>query len=297
MRQQQLRQLEASSMFLVPLDRRRGWYRYHALFREFLLGELRRVEPDLVEKLHLRAADWYEANGSPVLALEHLLHTNERDRCVAPGDRVDPADLQPRVRCRPCERWLVGARRRRHRGVSAARGHWPAGSRALAGQTADAQRWARSSTPRRSTTCPLDGSASFESARAMLRSMMCPPVPNRRWPTRTLAVAAEPPWSPWRDQALCHLRRGHLLDRRRRRGSAHCSPSPSSCPRRPEHRRGRAQRSRARVARDGPRAVGRGGRASRAGARRHRRVSNARLRDERSRLRRRRRDSRCTAAT
>ena len=45
--QAQLRGLEASSLFLVPLDRRREWYRYHALFREFLLGELRRVEPDV----------------------------------------------------------------------------------------------------------------------------------------------------------------------------------------------------------------------------------------------------------
>ena len=77
-----LRNLEATSMFLVPLDRRRGWYRYHALFREFLLAELRRVEPDVVMKLHLRAADWYESNGSPALALEHLLNTTERDRCV-----------------------------------------------------------------------------------------------------------------------------------------------------------------------------------------------------------------------
>ena len=71
----QLRDLEATSLFLVPLDRRRGWYRYHALFREFLLGELRRVEPDVIAKLHLRAADWYESNGSPALALEHLLNT------------------------------------------------------------------------------------------------------------------------------------------------------------------------------------------------------------------------------
>ena len=80
---EQLRQLEASSMFLVPLDRRRGWYRYHALFREFLLGELRQVEPDVEMKLHLRAADWYEANGSPAIALDHLL-THERARTHAP---------------------------------------------------------------------------------------------------------------------------------------------------------------------------------------------------------------------
>ena len=61
----QLRRLEATSLFLIPLDRRREWFRFHALFREFLLGELRRVEPEIVPKLHLRAADWYEANGSP----------------------------------------------------------------------------------------------------------------------------------------------------------------------------------------------------------------------------------------
>jgi LuxR family transcriptional regulator, maltose regulon positive regulatory protein len=80
--QERLRSLEASSLFLIPLDRRREWYRYHALFREFLLGEQRRAEPDIIPKLHLRAADWYESNGSPALALEHLLNTTERDRCV-----------------------------------------------------------------------------------------------------------------------------------------------------------------------------------------------------------------------
>ena len=52
------------------------------MFREFLLGELRRVEPDVVTKLHLRAADWYESNGSPAMAVEHLLNTTERDRCI-----------------------------------------------------------------------------------------------------------------------------------------------------------------------------------------------------------------------
>ena len=80
--QERLRALEASNSFLIPLDRRREWYRYHPLFREFLLGELRRVEPEVVDKLHLRAADWYQANGSPAMALEHLLDTAERDRCV-----------------------------------------------------------------------------------------------------------------------------------------------------------------------------------------------------------------------
>jgi LuxR family maltose regulon positive regulatory protein len=90
----QLRDLEAANLFLIPLDRRREWYRYHALFREFLLGELRRTEPDVITRLHLRAANWYESNGSPVLALEHLLHTTERDRCTGVDDVAGPAHLR-----------------------------------------------------------------------------------------------------------------------------------------------------------------------------------------------------------
>ena len=114
----QLRHLEATNSFLIPLDRRREWYRYHALFREFLLGELRRTEPDVIMKLHLRAADWYEANGSPALALEHLLHTTERDRCVAAADRVGPPHLQRRA---DVDRAAVARDARRRRRSSSTR--------------------------------------------------------------------------------------------------------------------------------------------------------------------------------
>ena len=98
----QLRRLEAHSLFLIPLDRRRQWYRYHALFREFLLGELRRTEPGIIVTLHQRAADWYESNGSPALALEHLLHTTDWDRSVRLVDRSDPADIHGRAVVNRC---------------------------------------------------------------------------------------------------------------------------------------------------------------------------------------------------
>ncbi len=137
---EQLRRLEASSMFLVPLDRRRGWYRYHALFREFLLGELRRVEPDVIPKLHLRAADWYEANGTPALAVEHLLHTSERDRCV----QLVTTLVLPTYnlgQLSTVERWLSAL------GDAAIEAYPPLAVLAgwiatLAGHTTDAQRWA-----------------------------------------------------------------------------------------------------------------------------------------------------------
>jgi len=64
----------------MPLDRRREWYRYHHLFRELLATELRRREPEIVALLHLRAAEWCEANGMPESALEHAQAAGEADR-------------------------------------------------------------------------------------------------------------------------------------------------------------------------------------------------------------------------
>jgi LuxR family transcriptional regulator, maltose regulon positive regulatory protein len=58
---------------------------------------------------------------------------------------------------------------------------------------------------------PLDGSASFDSARVMLRAMMWPASPAQLMTDASLAVAQEPPWSPWRDTALCVCAKAHLL--------------------------------------------------------------------------------------
>src|SRR5262249_42576766 len=60
-----LASLARSNLLLVPLDRRREWYRYHHLFRDMLLAELHRLEPDLMPSLQRRAAEWYARNGAP----------------------------------------------------------------------------------------------------------------------------------------------------------------------------------------------------------------------------------------
>jgi LuxR family transcriptional regulator, maltose regulon positive regulatory protein len=66
-----LRELERSNLFLVPLDQRREWYRYHHLFAELLRVELASREPGLLATLHRRAAAWHQQAGNPDEAIGH----------------------------------------------------------------------------------------------------------------------------------------------------------------------------------------------------------------------------------
>lgn len=68
-----LDRIEKSHLFLIALDDERQHYRYHHLFAEFLRTQLRRTRLDDVAGLHLRAAQWYAAQGRPVPAFEHAL--------------------------------------------------------------------------------------------------------------------------------------------------------------------------------------------------------------------------------
>lgn len=204
-----LRDLEASSQFLVPLDRRRHWFRYHALFREFLLGELRRVDPDLVVTLHLRAADWYEANGSPALALEHLLQTSDLDRCVQLAARLALPTYQSGQQL-TVHRWLstLGDATVASHPPLAVQAAWLA---ALTGHPLDADRWAASVDTATHGGPPVDGTASFASARALLRALLCRRGPRQMFIDASFATSAEPPWSRWRAMALILSAEAQLL--------------------------------------------------------------------------------------
>ena len=56
-----LETLDRANLFLVPLDDRRLWYRYHHLFGDLLRARLLDEQPGQVDELHRRASDWYEA--------------------------------------------------------------------------------------------------------------------------------------------------------------------------------------------------------------------------------------------
>jgi LuxR family maltose regulon positive regulatory protein len=66
-----LQQLEEAGAFVVSLDARRSWFRYHQLFADLLQLELRGSEPARLPALHDAAARWYAEHGYPVEAVRH----------------------------------------------------------------------------------------------------------------------------------------------------------------------------------------------------------------------------------
>ena len=60
-----LEALDRSNLFLVALDDRRQWYRYHHLFGDVLRAHLANEQPEQVADLHRRASAWYERNAEP----------------------------------------------------------------------------------------------------------------------------------------------------------------------------------------------------------------------------------------
>jgi LuxR family maltose regulon positive regulatory protein len=66
-----LQDLEQAGAFVVSLDARRSWFRYHRMFADLLQLELRRTEPGEVPALHAAAAGWFAGHGYPVEAVRH----------------------------------------------------------------------------------------------------------------------------------------------------------------------------------------------------------------------------------
>ena len=66
-----MQELEEANAFVVAVDSRRSWFRYHRLFADLLQLELRRTEPDELRALHLTAAEWLAKRGYPIEAIRH----------------------------------------------------------------------------------------------------------------------------------------------------------------------------------------------------------------------------------
>jgi LuxR family transcriptional regulator, maltose regulon positive regulatory protein len=68
-----LRELERANLFVVALDPAHEWFRYHHLFRDLLLRQLRRFAPELIPDLHRRASTWLAEHGLTVDAIDHAI--------------------------------------------------------------------------------------------------------------------------------------------------------------------------------------------------------------------------------
>ena len=165
-----LEEMESRNLLVVPLDRRREWYRYHHLFRELLQAELRRREPNLVRDLHSRAAEWYEANAMPEAAIEHAQAAGDHDRVARLVlELAQPVWAGGRVQTvlRWME-WLRDATSAEHYGAIAVHGSLIF---ALLGQPGAAERWA-AAAERVSSAGTLPDGSTMESTLAYLRAIL-----------------------------------------------------------------------------------------------------------------------------
>jgi LuxR family maltose regulon positive regulatory protein len=86
-----LEALERGNFFVVPLDDKRHWYRYHHLFADVLYAHLMQERPDQVPTLHRRASEWYEHNGSAADAIRHALAAEDFERAADLVELAVPA--------------------------------------------------------------------------------------------------------------------------------------------------------------------------------------------------------------
>ncbi|WP_111496017.1 LuxR C-terminal-related transcriptional regulator [Marinobacter bohaiensis] len=72
-----LERLSRSNLFLVPLDSRDQWFRYHDLFREALFTRLQQTAPERIEPLQARAIDWLLDNDDIQEAIAQLVQRRD----------------------------------------------------------------------------------------------------------------------------------------------------------------------------------------------------------------------------
>ncbi len=195
-----LEALDDANLFVVALDRSRDSYRYHRLFRDMLVTELERHEPDRVCALRALAADWYEANGDPEAAIVQAAAAGDLDRAA----RLVAALAVPTCdagRIGVVEGWLslfAGPQLDRYPAVALV-GAWVHARR---GRTAQARHWL-AAAGRGPVDRPLpDGSTSLRPWIALLRSAMCEDGVEQMLRDARVALAELPEESCWRPTAL-----------------------------------------------------------------------------------------------
>jgi len=205
-----LADLARSNLLLVPLDRSGQWYRYHRLFRDMLLAELRRREPDLIPVLHRRAARWFEANGAPGEALEHQMQAGDTDAVAdLAGVLGFPAYQHGRVAT--VERWFGWLEDRGAMETRPSVAVLAAMLAAMTGKPAEAERCARIAERGVTNSSAPDGSLTTEPWLALLRALLCRDGPEQMQADAELARRTMAAGSFFQAAATLYLALAHLM--------------------------------------------------------------------------------------
>ena len=86
-----LEALERGNLFVVPLDDKRQWYRYHHLFADVLRAHAMEEQPDQVLVRHRRASAWYEQSGLRTEAIRHAFAAKDVTRMADLVELAVPA--------------------------------------------------------------------------------------------------------------------------------------------------------------------------------------------------------------
>jgi LuxR family maltose regulon positive regulatory protein len=204
-----LERLERANSFVVPLDRRGEWYRYHHLFAELLRTELERAEPDVAAELNRRAMAWCVAHDLPEAAVVYGHAAGETDAVAALVDALAlPTHYDGRMETLDgWLRWFSEDDLRRYPAL-AVEGAW---LRALTGRSGEAEDWLALAEGATSAIPLSDGSETIEPWVAILRAGMMPDGVDRAVADGDLAIEQLAPQSPWTPAA--HTLRGtaHVL--------------------------------------------------------------------------------------
>ncbi len=84
--QEMLEHLENLNLFLIPLDDKRQWYRYHHLFADVL-----QAQSNQSSDLHKRASEWFAQNNMPSDAIRHAFAAEDFGRAASLIERAWPA--------------------------------------------------------------------------------------------------------------------------------------------------------------------------------------------------------------
>lgn len=75
--QEMLERLLGQNLFLIPLDTRKEWFRYHDLFRDALLLRISHTEPEKATRLWQRTVEWLLAHGHVQEAIAQIVRQTD----------------------------------------------------------------------------------------------------------------------------------------------------------------------------------------------------------------------------